>query len=82
MSAYRLSRGSCGSGVRDAEVGGGAAGAAVGVVPFGAEELEGEVEPFNLTGPTFGLGADFAGDEVGFEVVKPTSQASGASCVG
>ncbi|WP_157857108.1 DUF4158 domain-containing protein [Streptomyces sp. PRh5] len=42
----------------------------MGVVALGAEELEGEVEPFDLTGPALGLGAGSAGDEVGFEVVE------------
>jgi hypothetical protein len=42
----------------------------VGVVTFGAEQLEGEVEPFDLTGSALGFGAGSAGDEVGFEVVE------------
>ncbi|MFC9960110.1 hypothetical protein ACFVIB_22505 [Streptomyces nigra] len=44
----------------------------MGVVALGAEELEGEVEPFDLTGPALGLGAVSAGDEVGFEVIEST----------
>jgi hypothetical protein len=44
----------------------------VGVVALGVEELQGEVEPFDLTGPALGLGAGSSGDEVSFEIVEPT----------
>ncbi|WP_435286432.1 hypothetical protein [Streptomyces bacillaris] len=54
------------------EVDCGALGAAVGVLALGAQELEGEVEPFDLSAPGFGLRAYATTDEIGFEVVKPT----------
>lgn len=55
---------------RYAEVDGGSACHALGLVALGAEEGEGEVQPFDLTGSALPLGPAPAGEEVLLEFVE------------